>query len=356
MAIYQGKILTNSPFFISEAVNSGATSTIELRVWNGDFNTEPTAATYTLNKQALSVSGTNVTFEITQLINDSFEHIATPYILTGSTRSDALWVNIKSYGGDANRDDTFLALNGYSEFTDGINYQPTNIVLIRERILYHYDNIPLRIPVYCDGTANANFLTFKKGASEVFTGTLVSFINSDNSYDKVQYVSYSGSTPGDLDTLLIRNNAGTTLETIIIKPVDCTKYTPYVVSFINKFGVNQELTFDLKSKESINIRKDKYNTQTLVYTNGLPTYDTGKHAYKVSTSTVRDSITLNTNYIDESFNDVIGDLISSEAVWINSIPVNVTTNSLDYKTGLNDSLIQYTINFEYAFDKRNNIY
>jgi len=52
----------------------------------------------------------------------------------------------------------------------------------------------------------------------------------------------------------------------------------------------------------------------------------------------------------------------SEQVWLEKLdgtddvfPVNVTTQSLQYKTSVNDKLVQYTLNFEYAFDKINNV-
>ena len=49
----------------------------------------------------------------------------------------------------------------------------------------------------------------------------------------------------------------------------------------------------------------------------------------------------------------------SEQVWIKKdgeiLPINVKTSSLTYKTSVNDRLINYTIEFDYAFDKINNI-
>jgi len=360
MATYQGRILTKSPYYITEAVNSGATSNLEIRIWNGDFNTEPTAIDYNLSKQALSTSSTNVSFEIAKIIDDYISHSSTPYTNVGSENPDSLWVNIKSFGGDANRDDTWLVSDGYSNFLDGINYSPTDVVLISERILYHYDSFPLRLPVYCDGTSNANFVTFRKGTNEIFTESLVSYINSNNSYDKIQYVSLTGYSENEIDNIIIKNNVGATIDSLEIKPMNCNKYEPHIVSFINRFGYNQELIFSMKSRESLSITKKTYNRKTLTFNNGIPSYDTGKHVYKDYNANVRERITLNSDYIDESLNDTIAELISSENVWIttNGVtkPVNVTTKTLQYKSRVNDNLLQYSIDFEYAYDKRNNIY
>jgi len=52
-------------------------------------------------------------------------------------------------------------------------------------------------------------------------------------------------------------------------------------------------------------------------------------------------------------------LFQSEDVWITeenrTVPVNIKDSSFNYKTHLNDKLVNYTVQFEYAFDGINNI-
>jgi len=49
----------------------------------------------------------------------------------------------------------------------------------------------------------------------------------------------------------------------------------------------------------------------------------------------------------------------SEDCWIEienkTLPINVASSSLNYKTHLNDKLINYTIQIDFAFDTINNI-
>ena len=58
-------------------------------------------------------------------------------------------------------------------------------------------------------------------------------------------------------------------------------------------------------------------------------------------------------------NDTIEELFLAENVWIRkdnkTLPILPKTKSFIYKTSVNDNLIDYTIEFEYAFDKINNI-
>jgi hypothetical protein len=362
MATNRGILLTKSPYYITEAGSAGFTSTLEIRIWNGTYASEPASATYTLQKQALSNSSTQVVLEISRIIDEYFGHPGEPYTLSGTNLTDAVWVSVKTFGGSVNRDDYWLALNGYSYFEEDLNVDGRTALLISERIIYHNEGVPIRLPVYCDSSTYTYSVEFRLGASVQETVSLSANASSTTSYDKVKYVTTSAHSPGDIDNIVIKNQAGTILETIVVKDGGCTRYDSYVVSFINKHGVNQELPFTLVSKEKIRVRKKSYNRQILDVS-GTPTYDQTKHQTKEYNSDAVESLTLTTNYIDESLNDTIGQLISSEYVWIKNyggdavtLPVNVSTTGLDYKTTVNDGLINYTIQFDYAFSKRQSVY
>ena len=57
--------------------------------------------------------------------------------------------------------------------------------------------------------------------------------------------------------------------------------------------------------------------------------------------------------------EVVRQMLLSEQVWIydgsSTLPINLKSNTLQFKKSVNDKLISYTISFEYAFDKINNI-
>ena len=75
---------------------------------------------------------------------------------------------------------------------------------------------------------------------------------------------------------------------------------------------------------------------------------------------------MSSGYYPEEANAYFEELLLSEYVWITrpiveqpnieqTIPVVVKTSSMTYKTSLNDRLIEYTIDFEDAFDYINNV-
>ncbi len=163
---------------------------------------------------------------------------------------------------------------------------------------------------------------------------------------------------GIVDELYISSDSGTEVIKIITEP--CSKYEPYKVTFVNKFGALQDMWFTLKSIERLNTTGETYKANVLDF--GSLTYDTFKPQVAQYNKMGKESITLNTNYLSEEYNEVIKQLMMSEQVWLTKLTdeelvlgVIPKTQSVTYKTSLNDRLVQYTIEFDYAFDKINTV-
>ena len=71
------------------------------------------------------------------------------------------------------------------------------------------------------------------------------------------------------------------------------------------------------------------------------------------------SLTMNTGFVKEDMNQTIEELFYSENVYIRyenkTLAVIPKSKSLQYKTSLNDKLINYTVEFDFAFDRINNV-
>ena len=66
-----------------------------------------------------------------------------------------------------------------------------------------------------------------------------------------------------------------------------------------------------------------------------------------------------TGFYPEEYNKLFKEMQLSEDCWIEienkTLPISVSSSSLNYKTHLNDKLINYTIEINFAFDTINNI-
>lgn len=144
--------------------------------------------------------------------------------------------------------------------------------------------------------------------------------------------------------------------TIKVNRVCEPKFNPIKITFVNKFGALQDIWFFKKTVESIDVQKDTFKRNILTSSGG---YSVFKHSQTVLNTTAKEVFTSNTGFVSELMNESFKELMLSERVWatIDGIvyPIAVTNSQLQYKTSLNDKLINYTIQFEYAYDVINSI-
>jgi hypothetical protein len=379
-----------SPLFMNPAFSSGnyVRAEYEIRIWTGDSITDkPTTATYSLTKY--NTSGDDLfPLELSELVRD---YIYTEYY---TEAVDAVWVRFDadyyratdpagSPSGTGGK--TWLAFDGYGYFEEGINPRETPSpsadsytpqLLQDNTTVYFIKGEDIKIPIFAESLATITYTT--GGASSYWeavddfwdvydvswatTATTITITDDGNSNQKIQYVNITGTENlSDGDTITITNNVYTDTTIITLKEICELKYTPYRVIFYNKYGALQDLWFNKKSTESINITSSNYKRNIIEFASSVPTadYNIYKHANRRFDIVANETIQLSTGYIVESLNDPIKQLLMSESVWIddgtNVYPVNVNTNSLQMKKSVNEKLIAYTLDFAFAYDKIQNV-
>ena len=150
-----------------------------------------------------------------------------------------------------------------------------------------------------------------------------------------------------------------------IKRIDCTKYGEgNRIIYINKYGAQQDLWFFLKETKNLARTNEGYKSNTITYPNGSSaTYNVQNAPNKVFNTQAKQTHTLSSGYYPEFANQQFEELLLSEYVWLSTlrkgsgiiIPVKVKTSTVAFKTSVNDRLIEYTMEFEEAYDYINNI-
>ena len=153
-----------------------------------------------------------------------------------------------------------------------------------------------------------------------------------------------------------------------VKRIDCTKYGDgRRIVFINKYGAQQDLFFFLKETKTLTRKNENYKTNILTYptTNNPATYSISDAPNKTFNTTAKQNFTLASGYYPQGANNFFEELLLSEHIWIERpnkatgndevVPVKVKKSSIQFKTSVNDRLIEYTIDFEEAFDYINNV-
>ena len=389
-------INTRSPFYIKVSDSSLATATLELYIYEGAKDVTPDAADlkYTITKSELE-NNNQVVFEISELIRD---YIDVKY--DGEYDSYCVWANavISAAESDvtalssptvlpSNYTNQFVAVYGYGYFEEGVNPEPSRSLFQSNLIIYRPNDGNINVPVFAEDT---NSVAYYNNGTIVRSQTIS---DSDNTNQKIQYISVSGNSDnatyeervledggtlesskclrdflslldiGEVDEIVVSydTSAGTSAHVIKVRTLDCSIYDPIRVTFVNKYGALQDLWFDKKSLNSINVQSNDYKASVMDFSS-TPTYDTTAHQNRVLDLVGTESITMNTGYIDESFNEVFRQLMLSEQVWMTRLtdteevlPLRPKTQSLQFKTRTNDKLVNYTVEFDFAFDKINTI-
>jgi hypothetical protein len=352
-----------SPYYLTVpfvSANTGLTCTsyvVSIFVWDGLKADVPSTATYTLTKtNPTGSTASDTTVNISKLIKDYIQFTPQDAATTSVINGNNNWWVQTSYtyvttdAADATTPQgSVKSLYGLG-YTSGIGggnvTNITNRLLLTGREFKVDRNGFFVVPVL-----------IKEG--DTVSGSVVS---SPNSQINVAISEAATTTSGELvkyiwikcaeattDTSITVEFEGTSVELLV---QDEAKYTPVDVFFQNKEGAEQSFVFRKERKDTLSITKDTYEGDR-------QQPSSGSHQFIDFNVQGRSGFSLNTGFIDESNNDTIRELLMSERQWIydgtNFIPINSKKLSLEYKTQLNEKLINYLVNFDYSYSEINNI-
>ena len=268
----------------------------------------------------------------------------------------------------------------YLDITYASNYVPQTIAIITT--LTNYSGFDATGSVVGSATTFTDVGFEAYGYFEENTNpalpTAAYFISKNTTEDEVQLFlpTTIGITKvpqiasGTISVISVSGSAtsiGGTYDSKIFR-IDCTKYgSGRKIIFINRYGVQQDLWFFLKETKTLARRNEGYKANILTYpsTNNPATYSISNAPNRTFNTTAKQSFTLSSGYYSESANNFFEELLLSEYVWLSRtnkvteadevVPVKVKKSSIAFKTSVNDKLIEYTIEFEEAFDYINNI-
>jgi len=304
---------------------------------NGDLK-------YTLSKDRITGKN-NIVFEISELVRDYIEHN-----FNDDYPCNTKWVTVTKDIVDAATEDVyapivenFVLLDGFGNYEDEINPQLSDNALVSANDIYLPESTTGKFPVFAEGVGK---VTIDSTDTEI--------TDSGNSNQKIQYITI----PANSSTIQVYDTDDTTLlKTVTVHNICEPKFTPYKVTFVNKFGAYQDVYFFKRTTETFSINDDSYQINSI--STASLTYGTNqgqKQRYNVNGQS---SLKLNTGFIKETAVSTIEELFLSENVWIRfegkTLPVIPKTKSFTQKTSLNDKLIDYTVDFDFAFNKINNV-
>jgi hypothetical protein len=236
-------------------------------------------------------------------------------------------------------------------------------------------------PLMTDGPATQSAFTTNEGVTGVYVGIANSGSQPTRlkytSDSQTAYIALSGSVTssqqiqtypigaaesgfplsGSFSYYTIQAQSGSTnLGSPITYNIVCEQKYPNIrVKFKNRYGQFDWFNFNMVNRQSFNTERRVYQPQlgswqgsTLQYQN----YDSSVLNY-ISDS--KQSISVQSDWVSEDYNDIFKQLlVSDEIYWVydeangDLRPITISTQSITFKTGVVDKVIQYGFDFNFG--------
>lgn len=381
--------LSQSPIVFSFKETSDAITSssfqymIDLYYWSGSQSNSGSAPDYTLVKYPNNDN--SGIFEVSRIMNSELNTL----LAQAPTVSNTKWFKTRLYWQyqESNSFVTssgvfyptgsqpYFALDGYNLFPEQINAPITTSTYTN----FGYNTWPLMTDgpltqsAFIDDTGYASIFVGNAGGTQPTkvlyrssTGATANYNTVGDSTSNGQIVQYP---IGPSESGFPLSKVG--LEWFSVEPTDgfislsdgiryeikCNQKYPNIrIKWKNRYGQFDYFDFDMVNRQSFEVKRSQYqpqigtfNSNTLSYNS----YDSSIINYLVDT---KQSISVNTDWVSEDYNDLFKQfLVSDEMYWINNptstnslTPITIKTESIQFKTGVVDKVIQYAFDFDYG--------
>jgi len=393
--------------------NAGFKYVADLFIWFGASGSVPVSYTYRLIKPKESVSNLYGYFDVSNIVSSYLSQTDIDHAAGTATDNERTVVNVQvkfreftTSGGIASvtaTSNTIQGYDGYTEFVDGVNAtSATGVMTSGSSIQYIQEGQAMTIGVV-PSLVNGMRVEYSDGQTAVNDIADFGAVNSTDSTDKLWFLpagpanlndsvidpkpedisdllyydlslgnlistAYAQRVKADggiiealacLDTALLELGVDDAEYTTRLYPTCEPRYTPITIAYQNKYGAWDYIVALKKSTTSTATTKERYETNVGTIGSSTWTYDPATASpTKTFNNFGRDSITLNTGFLNDGYNQMVKEMLLSDAVYLveQERYVILRDTQVEYKTSLNDNLVQYTFNFEYAAQVKNRVW
>ena len=368
--------LAQSPMAFTVFENSGVVYSssfqyyADLYYWTGSASGQPAVPEYTLTKYPNeSLRGI---FDVSRIMNSTLTDLA--FSNSSNVKYytvDFYWQYLATGGyvsGSHVTTGLYKALDGYGIFQEPINQQL-------------YSKTPYW-PLMTDGPVTQSFLDETSGWMTCYTGNV-----GTTQPTKIVYNSDLGSADYALTTTTATNgqtdifpigplcsdfplspavswfsvqayNGSTPLgASIRFDDVCLQKYPNVRIKWKNRYGQFDYYNFLLVNRQGFQSTKRTYQPQLGTFQGTSLSYNSYDSSNLNYLSDSKQTLSVNSDYVDDDYNNIIKQLlVSDEIYWVyeqNSTtetvrPITIRTDSIVFKTGVNDKLVQYSFDFDWG--------
>jgi hypothetical protein len=349
------RIFARSPFIIEVDGTGGTTTTIELYIWNGS-GSAPATPTYSISKNVASASLPMTYYNVSPYIQEFISHLETDYYNSdgANARPTNEWCNVEVQifvDRDNIENRLYKAFDGYGYYGEGTNPQLSPVLMSQNTTYYYHKDVY----TYLAGEITIDVPSDPPFVSVTYYDTDTSNVIWDGISVPENTVSSIVPTFGDLDgykniTVEIDFESEGSVY-LYFKAIEECKYEPVVVDFVNKFGAWQRMFLFKASYNSLETTQDEFN----YLQSDLFDYDVLEGQRRQFNTNGKESIKANSGWVAEDFKVQVQELLLSERILVNNKPAKTRTKSVDLVKHTNQSLINYTLEFEFNYDTINSV-
>lgn len=358
---------------------------IEIFIWN-EGSTPPTVPTYVAQKKIPTPTDLKLIFNISNFVRENIEfeknQVTATTLWQNAPVNEWCFVKVKRYAlinGNAGFDlldtKTYIALEGWTKYEDedlqeNVGIEGATILLSEGTYQYLYNPNYVLIPFsqpygyrYGDVTLVLPTSTYGIRYTDLVTGATVTQTYTGSQYvvkHPLVYPLYEAN--GNLVEWV--DSLDRVFWSATMKPVCEPKYDPITVDFVNKYGAWQRTFFFKASRKSLSVTREQYDflaREIAPYNRNLPE----RRQFNVNGI---QRIKMNTGWIEnDSYNDIVlVQMMLTEEIRIalnnfavlnqfDTNPIKMITSNTELFENINQHLINYELEFEYAYDYINNI-
>ena len=342
-------IFARSPYLIriAEATQNG--SKIELFLSATTFSVSPQ---YTLSKLIPASNNIETLYDISPYIREYIRFASCSAggnaAVTNPT-TERVNVRVKRYklvGSTYSATATdpqldYIAFDGSTYYESGYNFDLGNYGLDTGNYYYNPTSDAGKIRVTTGASFTARY-------TNLSTAVVTSLAVASSTFD-IPRVRTANVNEGNKVEIL--NGASAVQATWYFYPQEECKYTPVIIDFVNKYGAWQREFFFKASNDTFSIENTEYN---LLQTDSF-NYNTLEGQRKVFNANGKKSIKVNTGWVAETWSDVLKQIMLSERILIDNKPAKINSKSTELFKHINTNQINYSLDFEFAYDVINSV-
>jgi hypothetical protein len=340
-------IFARSPYLIRIAETGQNGSKLELFLANGSFLGSPQ---YTLSKLIPASNNVETLYDISPYIREYIRFTscsAGGNAAATNPTNERVNVRVKRYklvGLTYTLLNTidYIAFDGYSYYEQGFNFDNLNYGLDAGNYYYNPTSDAGKIRVTTGASFTARYTSFD--STPVVTSLAVASATFD-----IPRVRTANVAVGNKVEIL--NGASAVQATWYFYPQEECKYTPVIIDFVNKYGAWQREFFFKASNDNFSVENTEYN---LMQTDSF-SYNVKEGQRKVFNANGKKSVKVNTGWVYETWKEVLKQIMLSERILIDDKPAKINTKSTELFKHINTKQINYSLEFEFAFDVINSV-